>query len=57
MTNFEKLCTSTDNMADFLAEIMACYGCPMVKLCKDSYTKTCHEFMEKWLEMEAVDNE
>lgn len=57
MTNFEKLCTSTDNMADFLSETMECYGCPVVELCKDSDMKTCHEVMKKWLEMETVEKE
>lgn len=56
MINFEKLCTSVDNMADFLAEVITCYGCPMVGSCKND-GKECREVMKEWLEMEGVDNE
>ncbi len=56
MTNFEKLCASTDSMAGLLEDIMACYGCPVNELCKND-GKTCRTMMKVWLEMEVVDNE
>lgn len=56
MTNYEKIYISTDNMADFLAEIMACYGCPMIEYCKEEGGE-CRENIKEWLEMEVVDNE
>lgn len=54
MTNYEKLSTSTDSMADFLAEIMTCYGCPAIKQCNEHGGDNvfCRDMMKEWLEAE-----
>ena len=58
-TNFDKIVSSVENLADFLGIIMICDDCPIrlqYNTCKCSASSPCPTVIKEWLQQEA-DNE